>query len=102
MYTEIILKTYQGTLDCSKSIKKLQKEIESRTSMTIVCEPEYDPTSSIYTLFINYGNDSDFIGLSTNMDDLEIFANSILKSIEMTRRDYSMLIESRRKIGNIL
>lgn len=36
------------------------------------------------------------------LDDLELFANSLLKSIEMLRRDYKDVLKEKIKNGNLL
>jgi hypothetical protein len=36
------------------------------------------------------------------LDDLEMFANSLLKSIDMLRRDYKDVIKEKNKNGNLL
>ena len=37
-----------------------------------------------------------------DLDDLEMFANSLLKSIEMLRRDYSDVLKKKIKSGALL
>ena len=55
-----------------------------------------DEQEYIYSIWIEYSeNNERGLMFNSNLDDLEMFANSLTKSIEMFRRDYSDLIKER-------
>jgi len=56
-----------------------------------------------YSLWIDYGLEkSNSLMFQVPLDDLELFANSLLKSIEMLRRDYKDVLKEKIKNGNLL
>ena len=51
---------------------------------------------SAFSVWIEYGNSNQrTLMFDTGLDDLEMFANSLLKSVEMLRRDYSETIKEK-------
>jgi hypothetical protein len=55
-----------------------------------------DEEEHLYSIWIEYSeNNGRGLMFDCNLDDLEMFANSLTKSIEMFRRDYSDLIKER-------
>ncbi len=57
-----------------------------------------DEEAHIFQLWIEYAQGNDHIMFETDLDDLEMFANSLIKRIEMIRRDYRKTIQ--QKIAN--
>ena len=55
---------------------------------------------NIFNIFFKFIKSYDIF--DTDLDDLEMFANSLLKSIEMLRRDYSDVIKEKIKNGSLL
>lgn len=65
---------------------------------------EYDLNDEFaYSLFIEYGENSEHtLMFHVKLSDLEMFAHSLLKSIEIFRRDYLDEIKERIKKGDVL
>jgi len=64
---------------------------------------ESDEKSHAFSLFVEYGKGNGeghrySLMFDVDLNDLEMFANSLFKSIEMLRRDYSEVIKD--KINN--
>lgn len=55
-----------------------------------------DEEQNVYQIWIEYSEKKErTLMFNTNLDDLEMFANSLIKSIEMFRRDYAHSIKDR-------
>jgi hypothetical protein len=64
---------------------------------------EGDEESHAFALWIEYGKDNEnSLMFDADLNDLEMFANSLLKSIEMLRRDYSDVLKEKIKNGSLL
>jgi hypothetical protein len=74
---------------CEKSNIYIFKDLESL---------EEDDTRA-FSLWLNYGENGESLMFDVDLNDLEMFANSILKSIEMLRRDYPDVIKNKIKKG---
>ena len=64
---------------------------------------ENDENSHAYSVWIEYGKEKEnTLMFDADLNDLEMFAYSLLKSIEMLRRDYSDVLKDKIKNGEIL
>ena len=55
-----------------------------------------DEEQNVYQIWIEYSEKNErTLMFSSDLDDLEMFANSLTKSIEMFRRDYAHSIKDR-------
>lgn len=64
---------------------------------------ESDENSHAFSVWIEYGeNNENALMFEADLNDLEMFANSLLKSIEMLRRDYSDVLKDKIKNGELL
>jgi hypothetical protein len=55
-----------------------------------------DEEQNVYSIWIEYSKNKNLtLMFNTDLDDLEMFANSLTKSIEMFRRDYTQSIKDR-------
>lgn len=55
-----------------------------------------DEEQNVYHIWIEYSEKNErTLMFTTDLDDLEMFANSLTKSIEMFRRDYAHSIKDR-------
>ena len=63
---------------------------------------EDDESSTAFSFSFEYGknNKKTLIEFDVDLNDLEMFANSLMKSIEMIRRDYSEVIKHKIKNGS--
>jgi hypothetical protein len=58
-------------------------------------------THHAFNIFIDYGlKPRNSLMFETGLDDLEMFAHSILKSVEMLRRDYADVLKEKIKKGD--
>ena len=65
--------------------------------------PAFDDETHAFALWVEYGKDNEnSLMFDADLDDLEMFANSLLKSIEMLRRDYSDVLKKKIKSGALL
>lgn len=76
------------------------QELEDFAQVSIWDAPEDidmdDSDDAIYGLWIEYGKGGKkTLGFRLSIDELEMFANSIQKSVEMIRRDYNEMIKAR-------
>lgn len=82
---------------------KVQKDFDLGCQIYIYkdeWELNEDDSQHTFSVWIEYGCDKDkTIMLETKLDDLEMFANALTKSIEMFRRDYADVIKERIKRG---
>lgn len=90
--------------------KTMQKLIEDEfehgmTEMHLVDNEKaewLDMNTTAFTLHITYGHDEkSSLLFSVGLDDLEMFAYGIQKTIEMYRRDNADLIKQKRDEGHI-
>ena len=64
---------------------------------------EQDEGTHVFALWVEYGKDKEkALMFDADLNDLEMFANSLLKSIEMLRRDYSDVLKEKIKSGALL
>jgi hypothetical protein len=64
---------------------------------------EQDEETHAFALWLEYGKDKEkSLMFDVDLNDLEMFANSLLKSIEMFRRDYSDVLKDKIKRGAII
>lgn len=57
-----------------------------------------DEDESVYSLWVEYGFDKDkAMMFEVKLDDLELFAETLIKSINMFRRDYEGVIREKLK-----
>lgn len=64
---------------------------------------EQDEETHAFAVWVEYGKDKEnSLMFDADLNDLEMFANSLLKSIEMLRRDYSDVLKVKIKRGSLL
>jgi len=64
---------------------------------------EEDERTHAFSLWVEYGKDNEnTLMFDADLNDLEMFANALSKSIEMLRRDYSDVLKEKIKSGAIL
>jgi len=64
---------------------------------------EQDEGTHAFGLFFEYGiHKKNTFMFDVDLNELEMFANSLMKSIEMLRRDYSDVIKKKIKSGSLL
>jgi hypothetical protein len=64
---------------------------------------EENELDNVFGLWIEYGEDKEnTLMFSLDLRDLEMFANSLTKSIEMLRRDYEDVLKRKIKLGHNL
>jgi len=100
---EIILPLVIPTFDDERLSDEVKKDFDNRCRIYLYKEEEdweSEELSHVFSLRLEYGigNEKCFIWFEVDLNDLEMFANSLMKSIEMLRRDYSEVIK--HKINN--
>ncbi len=91
---KITLPLVRPAFDDDRIIEKIKRDFEKYCKIGIYKNKyncENDKISNSFSLCLEYGKDKKkaLIWFDVDLHDLEIFANSLMKSIEMLRRDYS-------------
>jgi hypothetical protein len=103
---KIILPLISPSFDDNRLSKKVQEDFDKGCQIYIYKDEqswEIDEESHAFSLWIEYGKDKQkTLMFCADLNDLEMFANSLLKSIEMLRRDYSEVLKEKIKSGALL
>ena len=103
---EITLPLINPTFSDSTLSDELKKDFIYECRINIISfEEEWldDELQHAFGVWIEYGEDYNNTFLfEANLNDLEMFAYSLMKRIEMVRRDYSDAIKDKIKKGSTL
>lgn len=103
---KITLPLINPYFDDNKISESVKKDIDNRCEIYVFKDEDDwidSENNHAYSLWIQYGTDvNKAMMFDTDLDDLEMFANSLLKSIEMLRRDYLDVIKEKIKNGSLL
>lgn len=85
-----------------RMIEEIKKDFKESCQIYIYKDEDNwkdDEKYNAFSLWVEYGEDNkETLMFDVDLNDLEMFANSLMKSIEMLRRDYSEVIK--HKINN--
>jgi hypothetical protein len=103
---KITLPLVSPVFDDDRLSEEVKKDYEKGCQIYIYKDEhnwESDEKSHAFALWVEYGrNNENSLMFDADLNDLEMFANSLLKSIEMLRRDYSDVIKDKIKNGGLL
>jgi hypothetical protein len=103
---EITLPLFNPSFDDRRIIDEVNNDFDIKCEINIYKDEENwmsDDNEHVFSLWVKYGeNCQNALMFDVGLDHLEMFANSLLKSIEMLRRDYSTFINDKIKKGAIL
>jgi hypothetical protein len=103
---KITLPLVSPSFDDERITEDLQKDFDKGCKIFVFTdEPDWkaDDSSHAFSVWVEYGIDEEnTLMFYTNLDDLEMFANAISKSVEMLRRDYKEVISEKIKKGSPL
>ena len=103
---KITLPLINPVFDDSRLTEEVRKDFDKGCQVYIYKEEQNwisDEEQHVYSLWIEYGKDKDkTLMFDIDLDDLEMFANSLLKSVEMLRRDYSDVLKDKISNGSLL
>ncbi len=90
----------EGAWDDDRIASEVIDDIDNGIRINIWDEIYDANEEELFNVHIEYGDRPDgIIRCRASMDDIEMFAHSLLKRIEMIRRDYSDRIRKRRESG---
>lgn len=99
---KITLPLINPSFDDDRLNSTIRKDIDKGCELFIYKDEQNwkdEEDANVFSLWVKYGYEHEnALMFDINLDDLEMFANSILKSIEMFRRDYADDIK--RKIND--
>lgn len=99
---DLTLKLKRGACDDNRVVQEVGYDLGKDCQIRLIKDTDNwlsDEETPIHMLWIEYGKDKEHaIMFDAELDNLELFASSILKSIDMLRRDYSDVIK--QKITN--
>ena len=103
---KITLPLVSPAFDDNRLSEEVQKDFNKGCQIYIYKDEqnwEADEESHAFSLWIEYGKDKEnSLMFNADLNDLEMFAYSLLKSIEMLRRDYSDVLKDKIKNGELL
>ncbi len=103
---KITLPLVNPAFDDERLSEKVKKDFDNGCQIYIYKDEnswEHDGETHAFALWVEYGKDNEnSLMFDADLDDLEMFANSLLKSIEMLRRDYSDVLKKKIKSGALL
>ena len=103
---KITLPLVRPAFDDNRISDEVKKDFDNRCQIYIYKDEqnwEADEESHAFSLWVEYGKDNEnSLMFDADLNDLEMFANSLLKSIEMLRRDYSEVLKEKIKSGGLL
>lgn len=103
---KITLPLVSPSFDDNRLTEYLKKDFDNGCQIYVYKDEENweaDEESHAFSVWIEYGKDKEnSLMFDADLNDLEMFANSILKSIEMLRRDYSDVLKDKIKKGALL
>ena len=99
---KITLPLLKPWFEDDRIIEKIKKDFKESCQIYIYKDEDNwkdDEKYNAFSLWVEYGKDNkETLMFDVDLNDLEMFANSLMKSIEMLRRDYSEVIK--HKINN--
>lgn len=99
---EIKLPLLMPSFSDDRMIEEIKKDFKESCQIYIYKDEDNwkdDEKYNAFSLLVEYGKDNkETLMFDVDLNDLEMFANSLMKSIEMLRRDYSEVIK--HKINN--
>ena len=99
---KITLPLLKPSFDDDRMIEEIQKDFKESCQIYIYKDEDNwkdDEKDNAFALWVEYGKDNkETLMFDVDLNDLEMFANSLMKSIEILRRDYSEVIK--HKINN--
>ena len=103
---KITLPLVSPLFDDNRLSEEVEKDFDNGCQIYIYKDEqswEGGEESHAFSLWIEYGKDKEnSLMFDADLNDLEMFANSLLKSIEMLRRDYSDVLKEKIKNGALL
>jgi hypothetical protein len=103
---KITLPLFSPAFDDNRLSEEVKKDFDNGCQIYIYKDEQRwkdDEESHAFSLWIEYGKDKEnSLMFDADLNDLEMFANSLLKSIEMLRRDYSDVLKEKIKSGALL
>ena len=103
---KITLPLINPVFDDSRITDELEKAFHKECQVYIWKDEKdwiLEEDQRLYGLWIEYGeNKNNTMMFDIDLDDLEMFANSLLKSIEMLRRDYAEVLKDKIINGSAL
>lgn len=103
---KITLPLVSPVFDDNRLSEEVQKDFDNGCQIYIYKDEsswEQDEETHAFSLWIEYGKDKEkSLMFEADLNDLEMFTNSLLKSIEMLRRDYSDVLKEKIKSGALL
>jgi len=101
---KITLPLLKPWFEDDRIIEKIKKDFKESCQIYIYKDEvnwEDDETDNAFSLWVEYGqSNKKALMFDVDLNDLEMFANSLMKSIEMLRRDYSEVIKHKIKNGS--
>jgi len=101
---KITLPLLKPSFDDDRMIEEIQKDFKESCQIYIYKDEDNwkdDEKYNAFALWVEYGKDNkETLMFDVDLNDLEMFANSLMKSIEMLRRDYSEVIKHKIKNGS--
>jgi hypothetical protein len=100
------LELLNAAFDDPRLSEEIKSEIKKEAEIYIFKDEsswQYETDTHVYSLWLDYGKDmNNGFMFEVRLDDLEMFANSLLKSIDMLRRDYKDVIKEKNKNSDSL
>lgn len=101
---KITLPLLKPSFDDDRMIEEIQKDFKESCQIYIYKDEDNwkdHEKYNAFSLWVEYGEDNkETLMFDVDLNDLEMFANSLMKSIEMLRRDYSEVIKHKIKNGS--
>jgi len=103
---KITLPLEKASFDDNRLPEEVKKDLDWQCEAYVFKDEaswEDDDQTRAFAFFLKYGkNKEKALMFDVGLDDLEMFANSLLKSIEMFRRDYADTLKEKIKKGGYL
>lgn len=103
---KITLPLINSNFDDDRLSDEIKKDFDNGCQIYIYKDEnswKQDEETHVFSLWVEYGKDKEkSLMFDTDLNDLEMFANSLLKSIEMLRRDYSDILKDKIKNGALI
>jgi hypothetical protein len=103
---KITLPLVRAAFDGVEITDELQKQIDKGCQLYVYKDEsswKEDDEYHVFSVWMEYGKDKEnALMFDVDLNDLEVFATIILKSVEMLRRDYSDIIKEKINTGALL
>lgn len=96
----ITLPLFKAVTDDNRMSGELEQDFKNFCEIRIFKDEKSwkeDEDTHVYSLWIEYAKSKKFLMFEADLNDLEMFAHSLTKSIEMLRRDYSDVLKNKIK-----